>query len=183
MFLIFDRLNKCIASCSAKPNREDLDSRQEFYVEYDVENLNDLQYEYKNGKVKKIETKQTIDEKIEEIKKEITSIEKELSSSNIVYKNHSYQTCDNSISKLMIAQNSDNIEWFDSDNNGHILTSEDIKNILSMIAERNTNIYKASRDVKDDIAMIYNNFKENKITENDAFEMLNNTLLTYKRGV
>lgn len=183
MFLIFDRLNKCIASCSSEPNRDDLDSRQEFCIECNIEDINNLQYEYKDNKVIKIEIKQTIEQRIEEIKKEINAIEIELSSSNVIYKNNSYQTCDNSISKLTIAQNADSVEWFDSNNKGHILTSEDIKNILSMIAERNTNIYKASRDVKDDIAMIYNNFKENKITENDALEMLNNTLLTYKRGV
>lgn len=183
MFLIFDRLNKCIASCSTKPNYEDLDSRQEFCVEYDIENINDLQYEYRDEKIIKVEPTQTVHEKMEELRKEIHNIENELSSSDITYKNYNYQTTDSSIYKLMIAQNSNSIEWFDSDNNAHILSSEDIKNILSMVAERNTNIYKASRDVKNDMEMIYDNFTKNKITEEDALKMLDNVLVTYKRGV
>lgn len=33
MFYIFNNKNKCVSSCSFPPNKEDLESRQEFYIE------------------------------------------------------------------------------------------------------------------------------------------------------
>lgn len=183
MYLIFNRLNRCMASSDVIPNKEDLNSRQEFFVETNIDELHDLNYVYKDGEIIELIEEQTMENKIEEVKNNLSLKSSNIASSDIIYNDVPYQATPESIYKLMIAANNEEIGWYDSYNTKHILTSNDIKNILSLIATRNTNIYKYTREVKNDIELVYDKYKAEKITKEDAFEMLDNMLQTFNGGV
>ena len=71
MFYIFNKDNKCISSCNAKPNVEDLATRGEFVIE-DARDLDISMYEYVDGVIRekaKVEYTPTKAEKIAYIKK------------------------------------------------------------------------------------------------------------------
>lgn len=183
MYLIFNRLNHCIASSDVIPDKEDLNSRQEFFIETDINELHGLNYIYKDGKIIELIEEQTIENKIEETKSNLSLKSSSIASADIIYNDIPYQATPESIYKMMIATNNEETEWYDSCNTKHILTSNDIKNILSLIAIRNTNIYKYAREVKNDIELIYDKYKAEEITKKDAFKMLDNMLQTFNGGV
>ena len=71
MFYIFNKDKQCISSCNAKPNLEDLATREEFVVE-DARDLDISMYEYVDGVIREkpvVEYIPTKSEKIANIKK------------------------------------------------------------------------------------------------------------------
>ena len=74
MFYIFNKNKQCISSCNAKPNLEDLDTREEFVIE-DSRHLNISAIELHDNntilekEIQQVEDTQTKAEKIAHIKK------------------------------------------------------------------------------------------------------------------
>ena len=71
MFYVFNREKQCISSCDAKPNVEDLATREEFVIE-DARDLDISAHEYVDGVIREkpaVKYVQTKEEKIANINK------------------------------------------------------------------------------------------------------------------
>lgn len=179
MFYIFNKFNECIAACYNTPCIEDLKTRGESYIEDSrtFEYLNLLKNN--NGVIEICAPKKeepTYEEVLEETKNKINEYRLSAENDNVLYKDKSYQADTASVNRLTIALNLDNeqIEWKTYDNSVKTLTKEDIKNILKLVAERNSKIFKCVSDAKDRVNAINNKKKESSITEEEAKEMLKN---------
>lgn len=184
MFYIFDKNNECIASCSFEPNSEDLKSRGETLLEFDsdISDLSILRND--NGKIKLIEhlnEELSFDEVIKNVKEKIFNYKNNLDNRNIKYNNKEYQVDNESINKLILAKNlNDEIEWKTFDNLFETLTTEDINNILNLIAKRNSNNLYFISSIKDKVNKIIEEKENGNISELEAKEMLNEAVSNIK---
>lgn len=177
MYYIFNKSNQCIASCNNLPNKKDLETREEFYVE-DEKDITYIELlRYNNGKIEvhyPEEKKPTYEEILNETKEKLTKNREVSENEDILYNNKLYQADLTSLNRLSLALKLDdkNIEWKTSDNSVEVLTKEDINNILKLIAERNSEIFAFVSDTKDKINAINKNKIAQTITEDEAKEML-----------
>ena len=184
MFYIFDKNNECIASCSFEPDLEDLKSRDETLLEFDsdIADLSILRND--NGKIKLIEHSDkelSFDEVVKNVREKILNYKNNLDNRNIKYNNKEYQADNESVNKLILAKNlNEEIEWKTFDNSFETLTTEDISNILNLIAKRNSdNLYFIS-SIKDKVNKIIEEKENGNIPESEAKEMLNEAVSNIK---
>lgn len=152
MYYIFNVNGDCICSCTNKPSKSDLDSRQEKVIEsndfYDIAKIKAV-----GGQIQFIE--QTLDElkaaKITELKAERDTKEVE----PIEYNGHLYDYDDKArdrinaaIIALELAGAEASLEWTCADNTDATVTAADIKNIVSAVAVRSNALHVAYRNAK-----------------------------------
>ncbi len=179
MFYIFSQTtNKCIMRCSARPNMDDLASRNLFAVESEINYPASLTILYDQD----TETIFCIEQGTEPtsyamaMEKAQYALQKaqERAPKSVVYHSVSYQTDDASIQKLMLAQFlTPPIYWISENNAIQSLTAADISAILSLAAQNNSAIALYFREIKNSLTQVKSKYEGMQITESEAIDLLN----------
>lgn len=187
MYMIFNKQNKCIATADVLPNENDLAEHGMFCKETDDVNISDLDYSIKDGKIVKTEKNLSIDEIAKNAIASIDDFKNKKSNEAIEYNGEKYQADKDSVIKMLVASSGINdesktVSWYKEDNIAQELTKTDLEAIIAIISKRNSDLCTYCRERKDDIGGYLSSFKDKKVDQKEAEQMLKDTVDTLEAG-